>query len=180
MALRQAGGGAARLLLLRPAASGLQPAGAAFAAGAGAGAGAGAAPLSGLSALALHAASLHLDARHRGPGLLLPPPSLLLGLAPLPLAPWAGAAALAGARRGLQAPSERKEDAAAKALPDAQECDEAIEKYREVRLGRPRSPGRGALRPRTARFWGRGWARGCGGAAAPFCPEEGSPDLKQD
>jgi hypothetical protein len=169
MALRQAGGGASRLLLLRPAASGLAPAGgaaatAAAAAAAGVGAGAPALP-QGLAALALHAASLHLGAPRRGG----PPPLLL----PRPWrgGPWLGPEPWAlGGLRGLQAPSERKEDAAAKALPDAQACDEAIDKYREVRRRRAYAPvmrlSRGGGRSRGVEGFGGGGGRECAGRPA--------------
>lgn len=66
--------------------------------------------------------------------LVTPPCAASIGDAalfgPLALAPWSIAL------RGLQVPSEPTKEQAAvanKALPDAQECDEAIEKYREVR-----------------------------------------------
>jgi len=127
MALRQAGSGAARLLLLsaRPGAGLFPGATAATAAGT-------SLPL-GLSALALHAASIQLPrALHGKPAGGLPryppPPPLLPGGG---LQPWV-------ALRGLQVPSGGKEEGS-KAVPDAAECDEAIEKYREVRyacLGR--------------------------------------------
>jgi hypothetical protein len=107
MALRQAGQGAARLLLLsvRHGAAPLLP---------------GAAQLSGLHTLALHAAALQLP-RRAGGGRAPPPlPFGVLGLQPQ----WGVAL------RGLQVASDKKEE---KALPDAAECDVAIEKYREVR-----------------------------------------------
>ncbi|KAI8468150.1 MAG: LETM1-domain-containing protein [Monoraphidium minutum] len=115
MALRQAGRGAAQLLLLqarRGAAPLLPEAG----------------PL-GLHALALHAAAQRLAPwPPRGP----PLPRLPLA-ASSPLAPWSLAV------RGLQAPSDRKEDAAGK-VPDAAECDEALAQYQEVRTSRRRPP----------------------------------------
>jgi hypothetical protein len=123
MALRHAGRGAARLLMLQAGRCGpILPE---------------ATPI-GLHALSLHAAATQLPPllprRHAGAGAVplpffAPPPrAAALGGGAGALAPWSVAL------RALQVPSERKDDAATKALPDAQECDEAIEKYREVGL----------------------------------------------